>query len=78
MNNILLFIADALKTQGVSFLILGLAVWYLQGQNIELRKDLQTCQETKIELLLKVVEGNTFALKNIQDLMSQPKKKNNE
>lgn len=62
MATIARFLLDALRTQGLSFLLLGVAVWYLQAQNVELRKDVQDCQSVQIEFLTKKNEGLTQAL----------------
>lgn len=56
------FLLDTLRTQGLSFLLLGVAVWYLQSQNMELRQDVLKCQATQIEWLTSKNEGLTSAL----------------
>lgn len=56
------FLLDTLRTQGLSFLLLGVAVWYLQSQNMELRRDVLRCQETQLQWLTSKNEGLTSAL----------------
>lgn len=78
---IIRFVLDALRTQGLSFLLLGVAVWYLQQQNMELRKDVQDCQAVQIEFLTKKNEGltqalekNTTALSLISAVLNKPRR----
>lgn len=63
MNRTLVWILEVLKTQGLSFLLLGIAVWYLQGQNNELRREISLCNEDKYNGMLEVLRQNTIALK---------------
>ncbi len=65
MNRMAVWILDTLKNQGLSFLLLGLAVWHLQAQNNELSKLIRDCQEEKYNALITVVSHNTAALNNI-------------
>lgn len=65
MNRIGLWLLDTLKNQGLSFLLLGVAVWHLQGQNNSLSREIRACQEEKHNALIEVVTANTAALNNI-------------
>lgn len=67
MNRIGIWALDTLKNQGISFLLLGLAVWHLQGQNNELSKEIRDCQEDKYQAIISVIKTNTEALKLITD-----------
>ncbi|MGL5131696.1 MAG: hypothetical protein ACRC78_04150 [Planktothrix sp.] len=73
MNKAMAYLLNVLQNQGPSFLIMGLAVWYLQGQNIELRQQVSNCQYGQIEMLttqnqqmIKVIEQNTLAIQNLK------------
>lgn len=65
MNRIGVWILETLKNQGLSFLLLGLAVWHLQEQNNELNSHIRDCQEEKYNALISVVQANTEALNKI-------------
>ena len=65
MSKIGFWILETLKNQGLSFLLLGLAVYHLQGQNNELSKEMRLCQEEKYNALVTVIESNTAALNEI-------------
>jgi len=74
------YILEILRTQGLSFLLLGVAVWYLQSQNMELRRDVLNCQSTQIEYLTtktetltKTLESNTTALNRIVAVIERKK-----
>lgn len=65
MNKIALWVLESLKNQGLSFLLLGIAVWHLEGKNVELSKSMVLCQEEKYNALIEVVKQNTEALINL-------------
>lgn len=73
MNKIGFWLLDTLKNQGLSFLLLGLAVWHLQGQNNTLASEIRECQEEKYNALIAVVSANTDALNNLSNGQTQKK-----
>ena len=65
MNRIGIWILDTLRNQGLSFLLLGVAVWFLQSQNNDLAREVRDCQTEKYNALITVVKSNTEALNNL-------------
>jgi len=68
------WILETLRANGLNFLLMGLAVWHLQLQNMDLRKDISNCQAGQIEFLtskneqlMKALDSNTNALNRISD-----------
>lgn len=59
------FLLDTLKSQGLSFLLLGLAVWHLQSQNDALATEIRACQEDKYNALVEIIRANTEALQHL-------------
>lgn len=71
-NNIQ-WIVDYLKSQvkvhGISFFLLGLAVWYFTGENREIKNEIRMCNEARMEQyqverqqMMEVINNNTKAL----------------
>jgi len=65
MNRVTIWLLDTLKNQGASFVLLGIAVWYLQTQNNVLSRDIKDCQSEKYNALITVVQSNTDALNRL-------------
>jgi hypothetical protein len=64
---------EALKKQGLSFLILGGVVFYFYGELKEVRREVKNCQATIVEIyqikndeLKDVIIRNTEALNKIE------------
>lgn len=49
------FILDVIKKQGVSFMLLGIAVWHLTGEIKELKQDNLNCETKVIQVLETLV-----------------------
>ncbi len=69
VKNFGMFILQVLAKQGFSFMLLGLAVWYVTSQNQKMEARLNACNDTVIsvyqeqnERLLDLVENNNRAL----------------
>lgn len=65
-------IFEVLKRQGVSFLLLGIAVWYFYTENKELRGQIHDLQvdtirnyQTDNAQMRQVIERNTFVIESI-------------
>lgn len=56
------YLLETLKNQGLSFVLLGVAVWYLQGNNDRLANEIRACQQEKYDAMIQVIESNTHAL----------------
>jgi len=72
------WILSTLKDKGLELLLLGLAVWFLQSQNLELRKEVTACQQSQIESLKEknrnlesVLEQNTKALEHLTKIIEK-------
>lgn len=78
MNRIGIWLLDTLKNQGMSFVLLGVAVWFLESQNNALAREVKDCQTEKYNALITVVQSNTEALNRLthgQKEETPPKKK---
>lgn len=71
--DIIMFFMEALKKQGLSFLILGGIVFYFYAELKEVRREVKVCNDTVIELykmkndeLKDVIVRNTEALNRIE------------
>lgn len=65
-----------IKKQGTSFILLALAVFFLQKELAQIRKDLLSCEQEKIELLKdqnksleKVIIANTVAVTSLKEII---------
>lgn len=65
MNRIGIWLLDTLKNQGLSFVLLGVAVWFLQTQNNQLAREVKDCNTEKYNALITVVQSNTEALNRL-------------
>jgi hypothetical protein len=79
-SDMLNWILTTLKDKGLELLLLGLAVWFLQAQNLELRKEVTACQQSQIESLKEknrnlesVLQQNTIALEQLTKIISAKK-----
>lgn len=68
--SILTYLAEQLRMHGLSFLLLGVAVWYFHGENLKMKSEIKACNDALIEMyrsdrseLLEVVRNNTAALR---------------
>lgn len=66
------YILEQLRLHGLSFLLMGVAVWYLHSRDVELRNEVKLCNQSMIDMyrierkeLRKVIEANTIALQKI-------------
>lgn len=73
MGNIGSIVLEQLRTQGLSFILLGIAVWFLYGQNQKLSIQVKGCNETIIEMyrqdrkeMLTIINQNTQVLKELK------------
>ena len=83
------WVVSILRRQGMSFLLLALAVYFLQKENNSIRKEILSCEKEKIELLKeqnrsleKVINVNTMAVTTlneyIKSMVEKPKKVSTE
>ena len=63
-----------LKDKGIEFLLLGIAVWWLQQENVTIRKEINQCQQEKIEVfrqenaaLREVITQCTVAITELKE-----------
>lgn len=70
-----MWILDLLKKQGLSFVLLGVAVWYFYGEVKHLQDKADLCQNSVIELYQKVIMENTDLLKRVEKELSEHNKK---
>lgn len=78
-----MWILSTLKEKGIEFLLLGVAVWWLQSENVEIRRDMNRCQEEKLEVyraenaaLREVIGECTIAIQELkQQLIPLPTKR---
>lgn len=68
-----MWILSTLREKGIEFLLLGVAVWWLQSENVEIRRDMSRCQEEKLQFyreentaLREVIGECTIAIKELQ------------
>lgn len=76
------WIFTTLRDKGIEFLLLGVAVWWLQTENVAIRKEIGQCQQEKIELfrqendaLRKVIMECTEAIQEIKSSFDDEKQK---
>lgn len=69
-SNIAMYLLDQLRMHGLSFLLLGIAVWYFHAENLKMKGEIKQCNDALIEMyrtdrseLLEVVRNNTAALR---------------
>lgn len=67
MTAITQWLLESLKNQGLSFLLLGVAVFYLQDQNTSMAREIRDCQEQRYNALVEVIEANTKALQQLSN-----------
>lgn len=75
---LIMFLMEALKKQGLSFLILGAVVIYFHNELNDVRKEVKLCNDTIVEIYSKktdelkdVIIRNTEALNKIESRISQ-------
>ena len=63
------YLLEQLRFHGLSFVLLGLAVWYFYTVNSQLQQDIKDCNEKIIEIysnqqmqFREVIQKNTIAL----------------
>lgn len=68
------FITSAIKRQGMSFVLMLVAVFFLHKQNESVRKEILSCEKEKVELLKEqnksletVIAANTVAITTLKD-----------
>jgi hypothetical protein len=59
------WILDLLKKQGLSFVLLGVAVWYFYIEVKRLEEKADLCQNRIIELYQNVIIRNTHTLEDV-------------
>jgi len=66
------YLMDQLRLHGINLFLLGLAVWYFQIENTEMKSEIRACNDALIETyrvnqiqLLDVINNNTRALQDI-------------
>lgn len=65
MNNSFAWLMDLLKKQGLSFVLLGFAIWYFYGEVQRLENKSDICQDNIISLYQNVILQNTETLKKL-------------
>ena len=65
MTAITSWLLESLKNQGLSFLLLGVAVFYLQDKNDTMAAEIRQCQEQRYNALVEVIQANTKALEKL-------------
>jgi len=66
MNKMAIWILETLKNQGLSFLLLGVAVWYFHGESKELRTELMHCMDSNQSELTQAIKENTSEIKTLR------------
>lgn len=76
-----MWILNTLRDKGIEFLLLGIAVWWLQQENVTIRKEINQCQQEKIELfkqeneaLREVITECTIAITELKEQFVQNEK----
>lgn len=69
-----MWILDLLKKQGLSFVILGVAVWYFYGEVKRLNDKADLCQNSIIEMYQNVIISNTMAIDNMNWYLEELRK----
>ena len=71
-----------LKDKGIEFLLLGIAVWWLQQENVTIRREINQCQQEKIEVfrqenaaLRDVITQCTMAITELKEQFVNEKAK---
>ena len=59
------WLLDLLKKQGLSFVLLGFAVWYFYGEVKRLEEKADLCQSKIITLYQEVIIRNTHTLEDV-------------
>ena len=60
-----MWILDLLKKQGLSFVLLGIAVWYFYGEVKRVNEKADRCQSSIIEMYQDVIIRNTRAMEDM-------------
>ena len=73
-NEILMEFYGILKKQGLSFVIMGIAIWYFYGEQQRMQSEIKQCNDSFISYmnenqikLISVIEKNTAALENLKN-----------
>lgn len=63
------YLMEQLRAHGINLLLLALAVWYFQHENMEMKAEIRDCNDALIETyrvnqiqMLDVINNNTRAL----------------
>lgn len=74
-DTVLNYLADQARQHGLSVVLLGLAVWYFQGETTKLANEIKACNQTIIDVYrtdrlrnMEVISNNTKALEEIKTM----------
>lgn len=66
------YLMEQIRTHGIIFVLLGVAVWYFQNENVNMKEQIRQCNDALIETyrtnqiqLLDVINNNTRALQDV-------------
>lgn len=65
------YLMDQLRLHGINLFLLGVAVWYFQNENMEMKTEIRACNDALIETyrvnqvqILDALNNNTRALQD--------------
>lgn len=70
-----MWMLDLLKKQGLSFVILGVAIWYFYGEVKRLNEKADQCQQGIIQMYQEIVIRNTRAMEDMNWYLEELRKK---
>ena len=77
-TSITTFLVKTVKDQGVSFLLLGLMVWYFHAQTTMLHTEIKECNNQQMEIyksqnikLMEVVDRNSKAFEAFSEQLNK-------
>lgn len=72
-EKILAYLAEQARMHGLSFVLLGAAVWYFHGENMKMSSEIRACNQSIIDMyrndriqLQEIISNNTKALEEIK------------
>jgi len=74
MGNSFAWLLEMLKKQGLSFVLLGAAVWYFYGEVQRLENKADICQDNIIDLYQNVILQNTEVMKQVNQELDETQK----
>lgn len=70
IQTVINYLSDQIRLHGLSFFLLGVAVWYFHGQNEVMKAEVRACNDTIIQMyatnqakLMEALNNNTEALR---------------